>query len=235
MIETPVGPMPAYPVPNPREGAFGFGFQAGVHVEAASGVNFGLSFKSPQWFNDFEFTVSDDFAFASAFPDPFTFRLDYPMILSVGIAYVGSDRLVLAADARYIDFANAKGFDTVGYDVTGAVVGFGWKSIVVLAAGLEYELTSRLPVRLGYSYNSNPIENEVGFFNTPSPAIIQNRASGGLSYVLSETFSASVVVQYGFDNQIEGPWQQPGGANSMTSVRSDLATITFIGGVSIGL
>ncbi len=231
---TPGGPVPLPLYPDaPREGALGFGFQAGVQVRGASGLNLGGSFKSTQWFGDFTFT-SDE---VPAKP-PFTFRLDYPMILSFGVGYTGLDCWAFAADVRYIDFAHTEGFNDSGFDDAFAVKGFGWNSILVFAAGAQYHVTDRLPVRAGYSFNEQPIDDAVSFFNTPSPAIIQHRLSGGFSYALSETVTASLAAQYGFKNHIEGPGVIPllgSGPAQGTLVRNELSTFFIIFGVALDL
>jgi len=235
MVDTPTPagtvPLPLYP-DAPSEGAFGFGFQAGVQVRGETGLYLGGSYKSPQWFNDFEFESQEIPGFA-----PFTFRLDYPQILSFGVGYEGLDRWAFAADVRYIDFENAEGFSESGFDENLAVTGFGWNSILVLAAGVQYEVTDRLPVRVGYSFNENPIDDAMAFFNAPSPAIIQNRVSGGVSYVVSNRVRASLAAQYGFENEVEGPWVIPllGGEAAGTTVKSELSTFFVIFGVDVML
>ena len=140
-------------------------------------------------------------------------------------------------DVRYIDFENTDGFEQAAFDRTGAVTGFGWNSIVSFAAGMQYEVTPQLPVRLGYSFNENPIGDDVAFFNTPSPAIVQHRISGGFSYAVSPTVTASFATQYGFENSIEGNWVSPqlGGAVPNTHVECGLSTLFFVFGVDVQL
>ncbi len=215
----------------PNAGATGFGFQAGLLATMESGFSVGVSFKSPQNFQDFEFDGVDESGAAKAM----TFNLDYPMILSAGIGY-SMDKLELAADYRYIDYANTDGFDTAGFDNTGAVTGFGWNSISVVAVGVQYQLTDRLPVRLGYSFNENPVPDEYTFFNTPANAIIQSRVSGGFSFDVSEKIGLSTGFQYGFENAIEGAWQHPQfGSVPGTRVESTLSTLFLMFGLDVAL
>ena len=229
----PSNPQSAVYPDGPRAGAIGFGFQAGLHAQVRPGLSTGVSFKSPQWFRDFEFE-SEEIAPGSNF----AFNLDYPMIVSAGIAYSGVDRLLLAADVRYVDFENTDGFSETGYNEFGEVQGFGWKSIVVAAFGLQYEVADGIPVRLGYSYNDSPIEDQYMFFNTPAPAIVKHHLAAGAGFRVSNAVQANVAVQYGLKNSCEGSWVLPsamGGTNPMTTVYSDLSTLTFIVGASITL
>lgn len=226
----------------PQAWTFGYGVQVGLHLADLNGFHVGASFKSPQVFDDFEFDSVDEVGN----PQTFTFNLDYPMILSLGVGYSGLDRWEFAADVRYIDFEHTDGFrvtdeqffavdPNTGYP-TGAVTGFGWKSIWTVAAGLQYDLTSRLPLRVGYSFNQNPIDDAYTFFNCVSPAIIQHRVSGGLSYALSDRFTGSAAVQYGFRNDIQGTWMHPQfGSMAPTLVKSELSTFFIVLGVEMKL
>jgi len=119
---------PSYPA-GPKDVTYGFGIQAGVQVDDPSGFHFAASFKSTQNFSDFEFESADE----TGADRLLTFDLDYPMVVSAGIGYTGIEGLALALDARYTDFENTNGFKESGFNQFGAVQGFGWKSITVVA------------------------------------------------------------------------------------------------------
>jgi len=216
---------------GPQTSAWGTGYAVGFILRDLSNFHFGFSYKSVQKFEDLEFTSTDEVGN----PRNFTFNLDYPSIVTAGISYTGIDRLLLAADVRYIDFGNTDGFDKSGYDQTGAVKGFGWKSIFVYSAGLQYELTDRLPVRFGYSYNPCPMDHEDSFFNVSAPAIIEHHLSTGLSYGITGRLKLNLAFQYGLKNSTEGQWVSPLGEMPGTMVRNELSTKLFIAGVNIGL
>ena len=46
------------------------------------------------------------------------------------------------------DDSNTTGFDETGFDQTGAVKGFGWSSILVVAVGAQYEVAEGFPIRV---------------------------------------------------------------------------------------
>jgi long-chain fatty acid transport protein len=216
----------------PAAWATGFGFQAGLHAALESGINASLSYKSKQSFQDFAFEPTTPGA------SDFEFRLDYPAIISAGVAYTGMEGLTLAADIRYIDFENTPGFDQTGFGAQGQVLGFGWSSITVVAIGAQYEVAPGVPVRLGYAFNGNPIDEDTAFFNTPAPAIIEQHVSGGFSYRINEKLQFSLAAQLGLENEVSGDWKSPmfpGGTNPGTSVTNTLSTLTVVGGVHIGL
>ena len=212
---------PSYPG-GPREMAWGFGYQIGINIGDVNGLRFGASYKSNQRFEDFKFTADSE----NGSPRSFNFNLDYPMITSAGLGYSGFERLELAADVKYIDFEHTHGFDKVGFDQSGAVQGFGWKSIWVIAAGIQYDVTDKLPVRLGYSYNENPISDANSFYNVSAPAIIQHHLSAGFSYRINPQLTGSFAIQYGLKNSTRGEWMNPqmGGAVPNTYVKNELST-----------
>jgi len=223
----PQDDLPLYP-DAPATWATGFGFQMGVQAKVSEDLHAGLSYKSPQQFSDFEYKPTTPGA------ADYSFRMDFPMIISGGLAYTGLDKWLVVADVRYIDYANAKGFDITGFDSNFAVQGFGWDAITVVALGAQYEVSDGFPVRFGYSWNSNPISEDVAFFNSPAPAIITQHVSGGFSFSATDAITISLAGQYGFANTVEGIWKNPmfpNGENPATSVKHELSTLTLIGGV----
>lgn len=226
----PQNPMSGMYPDAPAAWAHGFGFQAGVHARLTETLDLGLSFKSTQWFDDFEFTPS-----AVVGAGTYSFRLDYPMIVSSAIAWRGVDRLLLAADVRYIDFSGTTGFEQTGFDERAAVRGFGWKSVTVFALGAEFEVTPDFPVRIGWAYNDSPVGHDVAFFNAPAPAIVKHHLSGGFGYRISRSAGLSIAAQYGLRNECHGTWKNPmfpDGENPYTSVKHELSTFTLVGGIN---
>ncbi|NNK83191.1 MAG: hydrocarbon degradation protein, partial [Flavobacteriaceae bacterium] len=77
------------------------------------------------------------------------------------------------------------------------VAGFGWENISILSAGFQYKGVDKLPLRVGYTYSTNPIPEEVAFFNIPATAIIKNAFQFGLSYEANENWQIDAVFHYG--------------------------------------
>ena len=101
---------------------------------------------------------------------------------SNGALLVGSDAAAtFATDFRYYDYRDTNGFRTAAFNPDGSVAGLGWKSVFGLASGVQYQATDCWFLRMGYSYNQNPISNEVAFFNVASPLIQQHLLSIGAS------------------------------------------------------
>ena len=216
---------PTRPDGSRGDSAWGMGFRAGVYYEHPhNGWHLGASVKSPQWMQTFQINSQDE---AGAHRS-LEFDLDYPMIASLGAGYSGLDRWKFAADLRYIDYENTDGFQSAGYDATGAVTGFGWESIWVVAAGMEYRATDCLALRCGYSFNTSPVSDA----NVAAPAIVQHHLSAGFSYDTTDNWTVSVAASHGFANSISGPWQSPSGPIAGTSASSRLSTSSVTFGVA---
>ena len=114
------------------------------------------------------------------------------------------DRWLLAADVRYIDFSNTGAFVDSGFTpllpgpTGGALRGLGMQDILVVALGAQYQMTDALSVRVGYSWNENPIPNSQATTNAASPLIIQHMLSAGASYQVTDAFFLSVAYMHAF-------------------------------------
>ena len=185
--------------------AIGFGAQFGLYYDSGFGLKLGASYKTTQKFSEFEFT--------NTYLDNSTaknkFQMDYPAIFSLGFGYSEGD-VDLALDFRRVDYENADGFSTTGWTPTASIAGFGWKNISILSAGLQYKGINKLPLRFGYTYSSNPIPEEITFFNIPATAVIKNAYQFGLSYILNDSWKLDGVFHYGDSNgSTEGKMLNP--------------------------
>jgi long-chain fatty acid transport protein len=122
--------------------------------------------------------------------------MDYPAIFSLGLGYSTGD-VDLALDFRRVDYENTDGFSETGWTPTASVAGFGWENISIVSAGLQYKGIKKLPLRFGYTYSSNPIPDEVAFFNIPATAIIKHAYQFGLSYMVNDNWNIDAVYHYG--------------------------------------
>ncbi len=194
-----------YPTTD-KASAIGFGAQFGLFYDSGFGLKLGASYKTIQKFSEFEF--KNTYLDGSSAPDQ-AFQMDYPAILSLGFGYSTGD-VDLAFDFRRVDYENTEGFAETGWTQTGSVAGFGWENISIISAGLQYKGFDKLPLRFGYTYSSNPIPEEVAFFNVPATAIIKNAYQFGLSYVVNDSWKVDAVYHYGdSDGATEGQILSP--------------------------
>lgn len=227
----PASPDPGgggYPSMNHGSFQWGAGFQVGAFYVTDQAWQFGASFKSTQWFSDFEYNSSTPAGVAQKTQ----FGVDAPMTISLGTAYTGIDRFLFAIDTRYLNYANTHGYSNNGFDPAGAVSGLGWKDMYAVSAGTQYQMTDAASVRLGYSYNTNPIGDNESFFNVVSPLVIQHGAYVGSSYNLTRQFKVSLTYTHFFENSVSGPLQGMGGPVAGTNVTNSASGDSVIAGAS---
>jgi long-chain fatty acid transport protein len=191
-----------YPVSD-KASATGFGAQFGLFFDSQTGFKAGASYKTAQKFSKFEF---DSKYLDGSVAPAVQFQMDYPSILSFGLGY-STDAFDLALDYRMVDYENTEGFEASGWTIaesgpftgfpTGSVQGFGWENISIISAGLQYKGVDKLPLRVGYTYSSNPINENLAFFSVPATAIIKNAFQFGLSYVIDDNWKLDAVYHYG--------------------------------------
>ncbi|HEY7308562.1 MAG TPA: outer membrane protein transport protein [Gemmataceae bacterium] len=208
-----------YPAATHTQDKWGFGLEAGAYYTLDNGFRLGASLKSPRWFEKFHYSSADQLGN----PRDVYFAVNLPLIASAGIAYSGIQRLLLGIDTHYLDYTNTDGFRASGFDATGAARGLGWRSIWAVAVGAQYQLLESVSLRLGYSWNQNPIDPNRTSFNVASPLLLQNTLSAGASYHVTENFSLSLAYLHFFQNSSTGAIISPMGilpGSSVTSVVS---------------
>ena len=218
-----------YPAGMHSRQAWGAGFAFGTFYRMDDCWSFGASYKSPQWFQSYNFNTTNELGQ----PGTAAFNLDLPSITSIGTSYKGIDRVLLAADLRYLDFANTNGFGDSGYAPNGALNGVGFQSIFAVALGAQYQITDATSLRLGYSWNENPIPASQTAANVASPLLVQHILSAGMSYQVTSALSLSVAYIHGFQNSTTGPIVLPVGAIPGTSMTSTSSVDSFIIGATV--
>ena len=188
-------PTLGYPVAD-KASAFGYGAQIGLFYQTDAGFKAGVSYKSPQIFGEFDFT--NTYLDGSEAPNV-KFQMDYPAVYSIGLGY-SADIFDVALDYRYVDYANTEGFEASGWTPTASVAGFGWESISVISAGVQLKLINNIPLRVGYTYSSNPITEDLAFFSTPATAIIKNAFQFGIGYDAGGMVAVNLMYHHGTSN-----------------------------------
>jgi long-chain fatty acid transport protein len=174
---------------------WGGGFRAGLTYRATDHLVAGFSYTSPQWFETWRFNARD----ANGNPFTFTTQFTLPTILSLGLAYDGLDRLLLAADVRWFDYRSTQ---LLGEPVVEG--GAGWDSVWAVALGGRYCLSDRLSVQLGYLFNENPVPARLAVFNTQLPTLVKHTVSAGSYFQVNDSVGLSLAYVHGFKNSISG-------------------------------
>ncbi len=203
--------------------AWGGGFQVGTYYITDADIRIGVSYKSPQWLEPVRMNSEDELGN----PTFFRYNLDLPSITTLGFAYSGFERWLLATDFRYFDYANADGFSQQGFNADGSVAGLGWKSILSVSQGVQYQVGPRLSLQTGYTFNQNPITQGQTFYNVASSLVIQHWYSLGATLRFNDRVSATVAYTHGFENSTTGPFHHPvfgplAGTSVTTRVSADM-------------
>jgi long-chain fatty acid transport protein len=228
-----------YPTSD-KASAVGYGAQAGIFFDSQTGFKLGVAYKSQQYFNNFEF--KNTYLDGSAAPGN-NFTMNYPAIASIGTGY-SMGVVDLALDYRYVMYSSTDGFEAKGWTPTGSVQGFGWKDMSVVSFGIQYKGITKLPLRAGYTYSTNPIESELAFFSTPATAVIKNAFQVGFGYEFSDRFVLNGVYHYGTSsgdtsglllNPMAVTGSNPYGAVPGTSVSYSMTTSMVMFGINYTL
>jgi long-chain fatty acid transport protein len=175
-----------------KASTIGIGGHFALFYDSNTGFTTGISYKSTVNFSAFDFnnTYLDNSTATNSFD------MDYPAIYSIGVGY-SKEKFDLALDYRLIDYENTNGFENSGWTQTASVAGFGWENVSVVSLGLQYKGFAKLPLRVGYTYSSNPITSETAFFNVPATAVIKNAYQFGFSYEASKKVCLDFVYHHG--------------------------------------
>lgn len=203
-------PTLGYPESN-KATALGIGGQFGLFYNSGMGIKLGASYKTPQYFEKFDF--KNTYLNGTTAPGV-EFKMNYPAILSAGIGY-SANKIDAAVDYRFVNYERTAGFEKKGWTENYAVEGFGWKNISVVSAGLQYKGINKFPVRVGYTFSSNPISDELAFFSIPATAIIKNAFQVGFGYELGSRTTFNAVYHHGSSSgNTSGPLLNPTLKNS---------------------
>jgi long-chain fatty acid transport protein len=94
-------------------------------------------------------------------------------------------------------------------------------------------LTNALTLRMGYTYNMNPIPDSRTAFNVASPTILEHTVYAGFSYNVTECFMLSLAYAHGFENTVQGPYITPLGTLPGASIKSDVWADTVMIGATV--
>lgn len=209
---------------------WGGGFQLGAYMTTESCWNFGLSYKSPQWFENFTYNSTDEVGNHRSFQR----KIDLPYIVAFGTSYDGIQNLQVGVDVRYIGWSKADLFgDAAAFNADASLRGLGWDDTWNIAVGGQYSLSECITLRAGYAHGPSPIDGtpESGL-NVGSPLILEHSLSFGASVRLSHALSMHMAYTYGIENTLNDNIQTAGGGLANTSLRQDVSAHILTTGMS---
>jgi len=214
--------------------AFGFGISLGILYDINEIVTLGASYKSKQLFTDLEYQLTYGDIDMSAFgggPLPagtYELDLDFPQQAAVGIAVHATDGFTIAADVKWINWADT--MDTLAVNGPGGIkvpMDPGWDDQVVFAVGLAYNVNERFNLRAGFNYGESPIDANSAANNLILPAVVETHYTVGADYRLDEHWDIGCHYMYVPENTVTA-----GPETSAPGVRISLSEQSF--GVNLG-
>lgn len=188
---------------------YSFGGQFGALWKINESVSLGANYRLAEEAN-YKMVFNFDEFMGSLTQDDL--KLESPASAGVGLAIQPAERLVVEFDVRYLDWANAKGYDD-----------FDWDSQWVFALGVQHRTTDKLTLRAGFNYGESPVKEHNGW--NPSgvtqvqgksvptfgyemlrvvgfPAVVESHLTLGAGYQVTPDFSLHLGYMHAFENTV---------------------------------
>lgn len=233
-ITTPVAPAGTrfYPEGGNQNGRFAIGAQVGIYYKPNETLSFGASILSPQNYSPFEWN--------SFFADPTSpsygshrtieYDLDGPLMITTGIGMRPNEKTQIAVDGTWTKYKGVEGFGSPGGIVNGDVQPFGWRNVFSIKAGVRYQATEKMDMRLGYSFTQMPLQEHAVLTATGAPATFQNHFTigSGIKVLPNLTLQASgyivprehITGPYIIDQLGASPFPTPGTMDTSNKITS---------------
>ncbi|WP_276133240.1 OmpP1/FadL family transporter [Polluticoccus soli] len=190
----------------------GFGFNAGVHINASEKVQVGFNFRSKVNMDVdrgyASFTVPQ--SLQTAFPyTAFSSSLPMPMVTSLGVGYAVNECLTLQGDINIVGWSAFDNLD-INYENNTPQLQDqssvrNYRNTVSVRVGGHYTVSDRVAVMAGAAYDPTPVRD--GYVTPELPDANRGILSAGLTYKPFERwtvmgaleFASSVNRQSSFD------------------------------------
>jgi len=189
---------------------YGTGFKLGLAHKFSKKFAIGGSFHSQTWISDLETSKAVlSFSGVDGYDNPFTQQVkgtikvrnfEWPATFAAGFAYYPTDRWMVAADIKHLDWSSAMGKFSTSFTADNSIsngpfagekldveMTQDWQDQTVFSIGVQYRATDRLSLRTGASFSSNPVPDD--YLNPMFPAITENHYTAGFGYRLTDRSS----------------------------------------------
>ncbi|MHB1938948.1 MAG: OmpP1/FadL family transporter [Acidobacteriaceae bacterium] len=189
--------------------ATGFGLKLGTQVRIVRGLDFGLSWTP-------EIHMSRFNSYQGLFADHGDF--DIPESWIAGLAFKPTRHQAIAFDFQRTYFGGIPTIGNSGANINQCFAapgptnpsclggesgpGFGWKDISVYKLGYQVASSRQWTWRVGFAYNTEPVDPTQLLFNTLAPGVIQRDVAAGFTYHASRAQDFTVAAQYGLNKRV---------------------------------
>lgn len=181
--------------------SWGYGVRGGLDWSVAPNIRIGIAGNSRIMMQKFD-------RYANLFAEQGDF--DIPPSLQAGVAIDVTPGLTLMIDYKRIWYSTVKSianpsanFLTNGLGGDNGA-GFGWDDVDVIKVGLEWDATSALTMRFGYSYNTQPIGSEDVTINILAPGVVQHHFTAGAELALDNNWSLELQGMFAPETSVKG-------------------------------
>jgi long-chain fatty acid transport protein len=189
--------------------AYGYGVRVGWFGRLSDTVSGGAAYSTKIYMTEFD-------KYKGLFAEQGGF--DMPEAYNVGIAIKATPQLTILADYRRVNYND---IPSVGNPSAGLLqcaggntafclggasgAGFGWQNVNVYKIGFEYQYSSELTLRAGYSHNDNPIRPADVTINILAPGVVQDHVALGFTYKRKNGGELTMFYMHAFDHSVTGP------------------------------
>ena len=202
--------------------AFGFGLSLGVLYDLNDKITLGASYKSKQTFGDLEYQlgygdIMDPNGISSMSisgcagnycpAGTYVLHLDFPAILSMGIAYKPVDSVTLSMDVKQIKWSDTlSDMNISGPNGIQVSLPAGWDDQTIIALGIEYAVNQHLNLRMGYNQADAPIDDQDTDNNYILPATVAKHIAFGADYRLNRSWDLGFHISRATEETLNSPY-----------------------------
>jgi long-chain fatty acid transport protein len=192
------------------------GFSAGIYYRANDWLQLGLAWRSKVGVD----TSGDSDVLGGTFDTESEFKA--PDIIRLGVAIKPMEDLMVALDFKYITYSDTNKElkftikDTPFGDQTSSQL-LDWEDVFAGHLGVEYYVTSNLPIRLGYSVTKSATPKNRANFLITGPGLLHS-IHGGLGLVYDKwSVDAGAFYVFNTDNQVSATALNTGEGEYLTT------------------
>lgn len=201
----------AFPYSDPNEteeqinlsgSASGMGFNAGIHIQAAEKLSFGLTHRSSITMKleggDVKIDAPTSLMANIPFENKFDTELPLPSTTTLGIAYNVSETILISVEGSMIGWSD---YESLDFDFEKETESFkdsknprNYEDSYIVRFGMQFQVDTGFVLRFGGYYDQSPIQDE--WFNPETPNSNNIGITGGMSYNFSNNIGLDLSIVY---------------------------------------
>ena len=169
--------------------SFGFGFGFGLLYDVSDQLTLGFNYKSKQNFSELKYQLAkgDITNRGVALPGgEYKLDLDFPQQAALGLAYKPTEKLVISADVKWVEWSSTmEKLSVTGPNGIVVPMDPGWDDQTIYALGVSYSLNEKIRLRAGYNHASAPFGSTKLSNNLVLPALVESHFTLGADYQIN--------------------------------------------------